>query len=130
MVCAIAGKESLILLLLTKLVLRMRKSLLSPGTFYGKIVPMGSETTRQFLARLWELQAEADLKNVELAAILGCSPSHVSHMKAGRKGKQIGLAIALAAVRRFPELEVFLLAELPARNDNVPPGNEAEEQGS
>lgn len=85
---------------------------------------MSTETTRQFLARLWELQDEANLKNSELAVILGCSPSYLRHMKAGRRGKQIGLAIALAAVRRFPELNLFLLADFPVSKDNVPPSNE------
>lgn len=83
---------------------------------------MSEEITQQFLARLWELQAEAGVSNTELALILGCSPSYIRHMKAGRKGKRIGLHIALAAVRRFPELGSFLLlADLPVGNDNVSP---------
>lgn len=86
---------------------------------------MSTETTRQFLARLWELQADAGLRNADLARALGCSPSYLRHMKAGRKGDRIGLAIALAAVRRFPELNRFLmLADFPTGNDNVLPRNE------
>lgn len=89
---------------------------------------MSSETTRQFLDRLWELQAEAGLKNSQLARVIGCSPSYLRHMKAGRKGGKIGLAIALAAVRRFPDLNRFLLlAEFPAGNDNVLPRNDEQE---
>ena len=83
---------------------------------------MSEENTRQFLARLWELQDASGISNAELARTLGCSPSYIRHMKAGRKGRRIGLHIALAAVRRFPDLGVFLLlADLPTGNDNVSP---------
>ena len=80
---------------------------------------MSEETTQQFLARLWELQEQAGIKNSALARLLGCSPSYIRHMKAGRKGNRIGLHIALAAARHFPELRILLLAELPEVTDNV-----------
>lgn len=88
---------------------------------------MTEETTRQFLARLWELQADAGLKNSELATILGCTPSYIRHMKAGRKGSRIGLNIALAAARRFPELRFFLSSDFPVGNTDVLPSNEGED---
>ncbi len=91
---------------------------------------MSKEVTLAFLKRLWELQAEAGMSNAEVARILGCSPSYIRHMKAGRKGKQIGLSIALNAAQRFPELRSFFLpSELPVGNTDVLAGNESTEEG-
>ena len=82
---------------------------------------MSEETTREFLARLWELQAEAGIRDVDLARRLGCHPSYIRHMKAGRKGKRIGLDIAVKAATLFPELRRFFLpSELPVSNTEIP----------
>lgn len=72
---------------------------------------MTEQQTQAFLTRLWEIQMERGLKNSQLATMLGCSSSYIRHLKRGRpgRGKRLGLNIALAAVREFPELS-FLLA--------------------
>jgi hypothetical protein len=87
---------------------------------------MSEENTARFLVRLWELQAEAGLNNSQLARAIGCDPSYVRHLKAGRK-KVIGLRIALGAVNRFPELSLFLLADFPRGQHNVPRSTEGED---
>ncbi len=80
---------------------------------------MSKEVTLAFLKRLWELQAEAGMSNAEVARILGCSPSYIRHMKAGRN-----------AAQRFPELRSFFLpSELPVGNTDVLAGNESAEEG-
>jgi len=92
---------------------------------------MTEETTRDFLARLWQLKLDAKMSNVELARHLGCSPSYISHLRRGRpgKGSQVGLEFALNAARLFPELRSFLLpSELLVSNNVVPDGNEETEQ--
>lgn len=87
---------------------------------------MSEEVTGAFLARLWELQAEAGLNSAELARRLGCHPSYIHHLKAGRRTR-IGLDIALNAANLFPELRRFFLSsELPVSNTPLPPGNEDE----
>lgn len=92
---------------------------------------MSEETTKEFLARLWELQAEAGISNADLARRLGIHPSYVRHMKAGRRGKQIGLDLAVRAATLFPELRRFFLpSELPVSNTVVPTGNETTESES
>lgn len=108
---------------------RVSNTLLTPVPFYATLASMTTETTREFLQRLWALQAEAGVTNAQLARILGCGASYVRHLKAGRR-KVIGLRIALAAARRFPELGVFLLAEFPVENDNAPLGNTEAEEGA
>lgn len=89
---------------------------------------MTEESTRRFLARLWALQAEAEMTNAELSRRLGCNPSYINHLKKGRpgRGKRVGLKFALAATHEFPELASLLLADFPVGNDTVLPGNEGE----
>lgn len=89
---------------------------------------MPEDVTRQFLARLWELQAEAGLSNGQLARLLGCSPSYVSHLRAGRRGRQVGLTLTLAAIRRFPDLGVFLTSELPTGTVELPSVTDREDE--
>lgn len=74
---------------------------------------MTEETTRAFLRRLWELQAERGLRNADLARALGISASYVSRLKSRPRVMRLGYAIALAAVREFPELGIFLRSDLP-----------------
>lgn len=81
---------------------------------------MSEEVTRQFLARLWVLQAERNLTDAQLAALLGCSKSYISHLRTWRRPRRLGLDIALAAARTFPELRSFLLSELPVSNTAEP----------
>lgn len=88
---------------------------------------MTEDTTGKFLGRLWQLQAEAGLRDADLARILGCDPSYVRHLKAGRR-KRLGLPIALRATVRWPELRSILVAEFPLGTDNVRPSNDAEGQ--
>lgn len=88
---------------------------------------MTEEITARFLDRLWQLQEQAGLTNAALARLLGCDASYIRHLKAGRR-RRLGLNIALAATRRFPELLVFLLTEeLPVSNTDVPRGNAEED---
>lgn len=88
---------------------------------------MDGETTKAFLMRLWELQSEAGISNADLARRLGCDPSYIRHMKAGRKGGRIGLDIAMKASALFPELRRFFLpSELPVSNTEIPPREQDE----
>lgn len=88
---------------------------------------MSEEVTRAFLARLWELQAEAGMSNAELSRRLGCHPSYIRHLKI-RDRRRIGLDIALNAASLFPELRRFFLpTELPVSNTAVPESNETME---
>lgn len=90
---------------------------------------MSEEQTRDFLARLWELQRAARMTDKELAGLLGCSVSYLSHLRKGRpgRGKRVGLTFVLAAIARFPELSLFLVAELPGENYDVSPRKEGEQ---
>jgi transcriptional regulator with XRE-family HTH domain len=85
---------------------------------------MSEEVTRRFLARLWELQAEHGLKDAQLAAILGCTPSYLSHLRAWKRPRRLGLDFALAAARTFTDLRDVLLSELPVSNTALPPVDE------
>jgi hypothetical protein len=92
---------------------------------------MSEEVTKAFLLRLWELQSEARLSDKALADLIGCSPSYITHMRAGRKGKRIGLNIAMGAASVFPELRSFFLPpDVLMRNTVVPQGNETTESES
>ncbi len=88
---------------------------------------MSEETTRKFLERLWMLQEQAGLTNTQLARLIGASPSYVAHLKAGHRGKRLGLRYALMAVEQFPELRVFLTADLPTITPDVPADTQDEE---
>lgn len=73
---------------------------------------MPEEITRQFLARLWELQADAGLSDAALARRLEVHRTYISHMKSGRKGRRLTMDFALRAIREFPPLAVFLTPEI------------------
>lgn len=108
--------------------------MLTRVTIPGSIARMSEAETKEFLTRLWEIQAERGLKNSQLAAILGCSPSYIRHLKRGRpgRGKRLGLNIALAAAREFPDLSFLLVAEFPVSNydrDSGEPEAHEGEQG-
>lgn len=86
---------------------------------------MSEETTKQFLARLWSLQDADGLSNAELSRRIGCDASYIGHLRAGRKGKRVGLDFALGAARLYPELRGFFLpSELPVGNTVMLEGNE------
>lgn len=87
---------------------------------------MSEETTRDFLAALWECQERAGMTNAALSRALDVTPAYVHHLKNGRpgQGKRLGLAVALAACRTFPELTRFLSLDLPVSNNIGPVGNE------
>lgn len=72
---------------------------------------MSDEQAAAFLARLLEIQGELGLNNARFAREIGATPSHISHLRAGRKGQRISLAFALRAARRFPELRAFFLGD-------------------
>jgi predicted transcriptional regulator len=80
---------------------------------------MTEETTRAFLLRLWELQEERGLGNKQIAILLGISPSYVRRLKTRERIRSIGYQIALRAVREFPELALFLSADLPSNNERA-----------
>lgn len=88
---------------------------------------MTEETTRQFLARLWQLQAERSVKDAELARRLGISPSYVRRLKTRTNVRRLGFHIALAAVREFPELALFLTTDLPTSKPILPTCKDNEE---
>jgi hypothetical protein len=91
---------------------------------------MSEEVTRKFLARLWALQAEAGLSNAELAERIGCDASYISHLRAWRRRRRLGLDIALGAASVFPELRAFFLpSDFPVSNTDVPTGNESPVEG-
>jgi hypothetical protein len=94
---------------------------------------MTEETTREFLTRLWQLQAERGVSNSQLARLLGISPSYVRRLKTRARVVRLGWNIALAAVREFPELAPFLTTDLPSSQDILPickeSGSETEESG-
>lgn len=73
---------------------------------------MDEPREQAFLTRLWEIQAEHGLNDTDLARRLGVHASLLTHMKAGRKGRQLSLRFALAAVECFPVLRSFLLPDL------------------
>jgi DNA-binding transcriptional regulator LsrR (DeoR family) len=81
---------------------------------------MTEQTTREFLARLWQLQAEHGIGNAELARRLGISPSYVRRLQTRANIRRLGYAIALAAAREFPELALFLRVDLPTSQCIVP----------
>lgn len=78
---------------------------------------MDDHRDRDFLVRLWTLQAEHGLNDTDLARRLGVDASLVTHMKAGRKGRRLSLRFARAAVACFPELRSFLLSDLTTISD-------------
>jgi transcriptional regulator with XRE-family HTH domain len=63
-----------------------------------------------FLARLWELQAEAGLSDSALAEQLGVSQSYVSRLRSGDRGQRLTINIVGRAVHVFRELASFLPA--------------------
>lgn len=91
---------------------------------------MSEETTRAFLARLWEIQEQRGIRNAELARMLGISPSYVRRLKTrGDRVRRLGFSIALAAVREFPELAFFLTADLPTSQEETIISKPEEGQG-
>ncbi len=53
-----------------------------------------------------KIQKDYNLNNRQLADILGCSESIISLIKAGKRN--VGLGLALALYRNFPELHDLL----------------------
>lgn len=68
-----------------------------------------------FLARLWELQAEAALNDAALARVVGVSSSNISRAKR-RAHQTVSVKFMLAACDRFPELVFLLFPDLRIRN--------------
>ena len=91
---------------------------------------MSEKTTREFLQRLWEIQAERGISNSELSRMLGISPSYVRRLKTRENVKRLGWHIALAAVREFPELASFLGVDLPSSQPIMPTCKDAGEEPS
>jgi hypothetical protein len=69
---------------------------------------MTEDVAREFLARLWEIQDREGLSNPRLARELECSAPYIWRLRKGERGQQLSVSFVLRAVRRFPELAVFL----------------------
>jgi hypothetical protein len=74
---------------------------------------MSDALTAAFLTRLWELQDAADINNSELARQVGVSPSYITRLKDGTRGRQLSLRVALRMVEKFPDLAIFLSTDSP-----------------
>lgn len=61
-------------------------------------------TTPVFLQRLWALQERLGIRDRTLALQVGIHPSHLSHLRAGRR-RRLGAPIAARMLRLYPELE-------------------------
>lgn len=80
---------------------------------------MDEETAALFLQRLWQLQTERGVNDAGLARLLGIGHPYLSRLKAGKR-TGIGLRVALAIVREFPELAPFLSSSLPSSQSILP----------
>ncbi len=76
------------------------------------MAPMNRSRERAFLAKLWEMQAEAGLSDAALARDMGVSHSHVSRAKHDPT-RVFGVKFLLGACDRFPELAFFLSRDIP-----------------
>lgn len=86
---------------------------------------MTEETKAQFLRELWELQGKRGINDAALARLLGISHPYLSRLKGGER-KGLGLRVALAIVREFPELTPFLSTDLPISQPILPTCKDAE----
>jgi hypothetical protein len=81
----------------------------------GILAPMN---TTGFLDRLWWLQGQRGLSDVEMAKVLRISHPHLWRLK--HRLREPGLKTILSAVREFPELAVFVSGNVRQGKTTIP----------